>query len=90
MEFAINSILRNVEKREDVGDVSAAIHWCNVDAVDHTLEVLTSSCSIHELPLTLGSVQVVEGVFTLLSFSQTIPVKAVKFAFAVDTFVSGK
>ena len=54
-----------MEKREDVGDVSAAIHWCNVDAVDHTLEVLTSSCNIHELLLTLYAVHVIEGVHSV-------------------------
>ena len=79
-----------MEKREDVGDVSAAIHWCNVDAVDHTLEVLTSSCSIHKLPLTLDAIHVIEVVFTLLSFSQIIPVNAVIFVVAVGTLFSGK
>ena len=48
-----------------------------MDAVDQTSEVLTSSCSIHKLPFTLDAVCVVEGVFTLLSLSQIIPVNAV-------------
>ena len=61
-----------------------------MDAVDQTLEVLASSRSIHELPLTLDAVHVVEGVFTLFSFSQIIPVNAVTFVVAVGTFVSGK
>ena len=61
-----------------------------MDAVDQTLEVLTSSCSIHKLPLTLDAVHVVEVVFTLLSFSQIIPVNAVIFVVAVGTLFSGK
>ena len=60
------------------GSVSTAVHWLNLEAVDQTLKVLTSSGSIHE------------GVFTLLSFNQIIPVNAVIFVIAVGTFVSGK
>ena len=56
-----------------------------MDAVDQTLEGLTGSCSIHKLPLTLDAVHVVEVVFTLLSFSQIIPVNAVMFVVAVGT-----
>ena len=61
-----------------------------MDAVDQTLEGLTSGCSILKLPLMLDAVLVVEGVFTLWSFSQIIPVNAVIFVVAVGTFVSGK
>ena len=61
-----------------------------MDAVDQTSEVLTSSCSIHELQLMLDAVHVVECVFTLLSLSHIIPVNAFIFVVAVWTFVSGK
>ena len=56
-----------------------------MDAVDQTLKALTSCCSIHKLPLTLDAVHIVEGVFTLLRFSQIIPVNAVMFVVAVGT-----
>ena len=70
--------------------VSVAVHCSLLDAFDKTLEVLTSCCSIHELPLTPDAVHAVEGVFTLLSYSQIIPENAVIFVVAVGTFVSAK
>ena len=70
--------------------VSAAAHWWSLSAVDQTVEVLTSCCSIYKLLPMTDAVHEVEGVFTLLSFSQIIPANAEKNVFADGTIVSRK